>query len=789
MLNRSRIIIGVVACALVIGIMGFIGVGQSVDAAANNSRQIEPGTLKANRVEAKVSTFSLQGELIPPSTSTEPFAKSVNQGGEDISTAVAIPSMPTTLTGTTDGYADDYQENCDGEGLVNFPDVVYSYTPVEDEFVDIVGCNSSYFNRIWVYETDETTLIACVRFALECGQPPRGALYDVPMSAGVTYYIVVDGDDLNGAVPPGYGAYELECTAELQNPPGPDDSAFVHPAIAYNNGNLIVAYEEKATDTMILWTGSNDNGATFPTAIFWDIAASYPSIEYWGANSIFYGCIVPDASEFNGARTYLITIPDPVVTANWSLVSWGWETYGWHDQIMSAIATTDQLEAWFFGIQSWIASTTYPDPDLVNAPHILWATSETGGTISWFQIENCATTDVAIDRSADKGYSVYDYFDTDASQWQMLVRIDTPSQMNVDPEYGPLGFSFTGGDLGTEQIQHPNVAAGNGTVIIAYELWDNAKATDKDIVCLINDNPDDTLWDVLTEVVIVASADEEEFPNIRHVTGDIFVMTYHKGDTLFQVQSCDAGLTWGAPVQVSVTPDDVVQSEYRGSDVSEQGLWAVWEYQNFGDADTSIFLHFGQLALDCDGDLVHDLNDNCPLTYNELQENSDGDAYGDACDNCPNADNEDQADTDGDGVGDVCDACEGFDDALDADGDTVPDGCDECPGFDDFADVDSDGVADGCDNCPEVPNPGQEDSNGNGVGDVCDYVCGDATGDGAINVGDAVYVINYVFKGGPAPDPLEAADATCDGEVNVGDAVYLINYVFKGGPAPCATCP
>jgi hypothetical protein len=62
------------------------------------------------------------------------------------------------------------------------------------------------------------------------------------------------------------------------------------------------------------------------------------------------------------------------------------------------------------------------------------------------------------------------------------------------------------------------------------------------------------------------------------------------------------------------------------------------------------------------------------------------------------------------------------------------------------------------------------------------YVCGDANGDGQINVGDAVY-----FKGGPAPDPLEAGDANCDGTVNVGDAVYLIAYVFKGGPEPC--CP
>jgi hypothetical protein len=35
-------------------------------------------------------------------------------------------------------------------------------------------------------------------------------------------------------------------------------------------------------------------------------------------------------------------------------------------------------------------------------------------------------------------------------------------------------------------------------------------------------------------------------------------------------------------------------------------------------------------------------------------------------------------------------------------------------------DVDGDGVPDGIDNCPDDVNPGQEDSLGNGVGDVCD---------------------------------------------------------------------
>lgn len=65
------------------------------------------------------------------------------------------------------------------------------------------------------------------------------------------------------------------------------------------------------------------------------------------------------------------------------------------------------------------------------------------------------------------------------------------------------------------------------------------------------------------------------------------------------------------------------------------------------------------------------------------------------------------------------------------------------------------------------------------------YKSGDANDDGTINVGDAVYLINFIFNDGPAPEPQISGDANCDGDVNVGDAVYLINHVFNDGPAPC----
>ena len=67
-------------------------------------------------------------------------------------------------------------------------------------------------------------------------------------------------------------------------------------------------------------------------------------------------------------------------------------------------------------------------------------------------------------------------------------------------------------------------------------------------------------------------------------------------------------------------------------------------------------------------------------------------------------------------------------------------------------------------------------------------LCGDADGSGFVNISDVVFIIGYIFSGGPQPMPLEVADVNCDNMVNISDAVYLISYIFTSGTAPCMGC-
>jgi hypothetical protein len=69
-----------------------------------------------------------------------------------------------------------------------------------------------------------------------------------------------------------------------------------------------------------------------------------------------------------------------------------------------------------------------------------------------------------------------------------------------------------------------------------------------------------------------------------------------------------------------------------------------------------------------------------------------------------------------------------------------------------------------------------------------DYRCGDVDGNRTVDLLDIVFMIDNKFKGGPLPDPIEAADVNSDGIFDLLDIVHMIDSKFKGGRDPyCLT--
>ena len=64
------------------------------------------------------------------------------------------------------------------------------------------------------------------------------------------------------------------------------------------------------------------------------------------------------------------------------------------------------------------------------------------------------------------------------------------------------------------------------------------------------------------------------------------------------------------------------------------------------------------------------------------------------------------------------------------------------------------------------------------------FIRGDANGSMTVDLADAIYILGFLFSGGPAPVCFDSGDFNDDGSNDISDAIYALDYLFTEGAAP-----
>jgi len=69
------------------------------------------------------------------------------------------------------------------------------------------------------------------------------------------------------------------------------------------------------------------------------------------------------------------------------------------------------------------------------------------------------------------------------------------------------------------------------------------------------------------------------------------------------------------------------------------------------------------------------------------------------------------------------------------------------------------------------------------------FIRGDTNNDNKVDLSDAIYLLNFLFKGGQSVSCLDTADANDDSKVDISDAINILRFLFQGGERIVAPYP
>ncbi len=72
---------------------------------------------------------------------------------------------------------------------------------------------------------------------------------------------------------------------------------------------------------------------------------------------------------------------------------------------------------------------------------------------------------------------------------------------------------------------------------------------------------------------------------------------------------------------------------------------------------------------------------------------------------------------------------------------------------------------------------------------ACPFLRGDPNANGAVDLADAIFILQWLFANGPDPSCQDAADPNDSGRIDIGDGINILAFLFTNGTPPAFPFP
>ena len=208
-------------------------------------------------------------------------------------------------------------------------------------------------------------------------------------------------------------------------------------------------------------------------------------------------------------------------------------------------------------------SKVYEGVEYIDCPMLQFpdANDDGRGYVGFFFVNHSYHNDIDYDESTERIFSVFDAYNETSTSHDIFIRYDEAANLVDVGNYDPEAFMI---ESEVDMIK-PSVAADEGRLLIAVE-------SEGEILCLVGDETN------LEQYSVATGTD----PELRHLEGNRYVITYIEGTDIYKTVSENGGLSWDTPELIA---SDVI-AEYGAISVAGDG--SELAYQHAG-SDVDIY--------------------------------------------------------------------------------------------------------------------------------------------------------------------------------------------------------